>query len=82
MDLGRLSVPKAFLFIHVPEKKPIALIHVREKKPIALIHVRENKLITLIHVWEKGIIMDWLTRMLEEKKSAGTTHMKLGLEER
>ena len=34
---------KSSNFIHVREKKPIALIHVREKKPIALIHGREKK---------------------------------------
>ena len=34
---------KCSSFIHVREKKPIALIHVREKKPIALIHGREKK---------------------------------------
>jgi hypothetical protein len=34
---------KSSSFIHVREKKPIALIHVREKKPIALIHGREKK---------------------------------------
>ena len=68
--------------IHVREKKPIALIHVREKKPIALIQVREKKLIALIHVREKDILMNVLTRMLEEEWSRGTAHLPWGLEER
>ena len=33
---------KTSYFIHVQEKKPIALIHVREKKPVG-IRVREKK---------------------------------------
>ena len=49
------------------EKNPIVLIHVREKKPIGLINVRKKKVIALIHLQEKGIIMDVLTRMLEEQ---------------
>ena len=64
------------------EKKPIALIHMQEKENIALIHVREKKLIALIHVWEKDIIMDVLTRRLEEEWKRGTVHMPWGLEER
>ena len=64
------------------EKKPIALIHVREKKPIAPIHVREKKLIALIHVREKDILMNVLTRMLEEERSRGTVHLPWGMEER
>ena len=56
------------------EKKPIARIHVQEKKPIALNHVREKKLIARIYVREKGILMDLLTRMLEEKWSRGSAH--------
>ena len=53
------------------EFKPIASIHMGEKEPIALIHVRE-----------KAILMDVLTRMLEEEWSRGTAHMPWGLEER
>ena len=34
---------KSSSFIHVREKKPIALIHVREKKPISLIHGQEKQ---------------------------------------
>ena len=40
---------KTSYFIHVREKKPIALIHVREKKPIALIHGGEKNHVT--HPW-------------------------------
>ena len=50
--------------------------------PIALIHVREKKHIALIHVREKDILMDALTRMLEEEWSRGTAHLPWGLEER
>ena len=47
-----------------------------------MIHVREKKLITLIHVQEKAIIIDVLTRTLEEEWSRGTTHIPWGLEKR
>ena len=82
MGFSRFVSFRSSSLIHVREKKPIALIHVREKKPIALIHVREKKLIALIHVREKDILMNVLTRMLEEEWSRGTAHLPWGLEER
>ena len=59
-----------------------SLIHVREKNPIALIHAWKKKPIALIHVREKDIIMDELTRMLEEEWNRSIAHMPWGLEER